>query len=409
MVHAPTTENDGIAALFDSVDQVLDQGIGALGRRSIGLNAWRQLERVLEKYLQQWTSRVGPGMDREIRGRIREAQLMVASGLMANGQRLPGITDAFSPILIDLIQRMEGFRELDVLSEVELARRAALGSIKLGQLLDACRALETLSLDTIPKVDAEMNLILALRRRNHSRLEKAQKARSRHADIYVVPDHRPNIAGAPASPVLGGGVTAQQARLYELNLASRFVQGLKGARVSVWDPSKRCSYVLLGKQLALSSKSFVLGEGDQTTSIDEAAAIRWPVNLSVSASHFRRRFGVLVDRRPSVVVGIGSLARVGRYAATGSDSEPLGMEDLMGYIGSIKAEAEREGFLYILGVGSPTGWSAEVRFYMDSGQFGPASISPRLALCLIDGATEELIYAHDDRRLSEGARLFMFN
>ena len=81
----------------------------------------------------------------------------------------------------------------------------------------------------------------------------------------------------------------------------------------------------------------------------------------------------------------------------------------MPLVGPAKVEAEPGGFLYILGIGSPTRWSEEVRSFMDGSRLGLASISHRLALCMMDGVTEECLYDHSDPRLSDAVKLFILD
>lgn len=166
-----------------------------------------------------------------------------------------------------------------------------------------------------------------------------------------------------------------QARQWELTAAQRFAQKLPAALAAL-DPDLP------------SPADWGTAHTTQDATPDLTAALatrHWPADLLTylprnTHSHVRLAGWAVTWRY---------VARLERYLEQGGDTEPLSLRDVLAEMEPVLA-APAPAPVHVLGLMSPTGWSAEAQAWVAAPSPGHAWTHPTLRLCLIAAPTYQL-------------------
>jgi excisionase family DNA binding protein len=117
--------------------------------------------------------------------------------------------------------------------------------------------------------------------------------------------------------------------------------------------------------------------------------------LATTPRNVRSRYAVAGD--PPFVVEARCLAHLDALCQQGSDERPADEEDLMQVIDECEEEHNATGAALVVGLASPTGWTAEAIRYIDNSGRGNSYRHPRVRLLLVDLRSEAVYFdPHDD-------------
>jgi len=114
-----------------------------------------------------------------------------------------------------------------------------------------------------------------------------------------------------------------------------------------------------------------------------------------------------LSRDLELVVEAQVVNNLDAHARSGFDAAPADVDRLLDVVNPVVYEAEREGYHYLLGLASPTGWSERARRQVvGAGEEGGSRFSRKVSLCLIDLQTGDLYYDENDPVIADNAALF---
>ena len=219
-----------------------------------------------------------------------------------------------------------------------------------------------------------------------SRTEKLQKARQQlqRGEIAVV-------------------VTALEARQREKNYISRF--DTKVHRISkIWHP-------LRGQIISPSQPWSQLHQTTDDTEtlmgllhtgfLEEDVEQNMPFNMT-------SRYHLSGDspKTPGIILEARVFAHLPTFVERGYDTQPATLAELDNLLDDIMQEAEKVQSAYLLGIASPTGWTAEAQDYVATGEAG-STFHHRLVLpCLVDLAELQVYHNPADDRLTPLVSVF---
>ena len=143
--------------------------------------------------------------------------------------------------------------------------------------------------------------------------------------------------------------------------------------------------------MGLLRTGFLATETEQTLPLNRLSRYRMP----------GRKRGEL-----ALVLEARCFAHLSPLVAQGFDTAPATAEEATRLLDAIIAEAEAGDATTLVGLASPTGWSAEARALVDSEETGRAFYHPLVLPYLVDLAQMGVIFNPDDARLPPRALLF---
>ena len=198
-------------------------------------------------------------------------------------------------------------------------------------------------------------------------------------------------------------LTAAAAREKELNFIGRFDQRVRQLR-EVISP-------IDGRQLHIKSWEDIHEEHSEEESVvvSHMSNISTTGRSTVLPRNLRSVYTLFSDRKAKqggFVLEAAFFSHIRAYSEDGFDSKPASHAELVWLLEQTISSAKNYGALFIVGFGSPTGWTPEAREVI-SGEgttrgFSSLYISP----CLIDLTDNTLVFNPSDNRVKPFVNLF---
>jgi hypothetical protein len=113
-----------------------------------------------------------------------------------------------------------------------------------------------------------------------------------------------------------------------------------------------------------------------------------------------------ISRDRDMLIEAVVISNLHAHANNGFDASPTDIGMLLSLVSEAVQEAERSGYHYLLGVGSPTGWSDRVRDQLHDGDISRSHYGRNFSLCLVDLQDGSVMYTPGDEVASENHGLF---
>ena len=202
----------------------------------------------------------------------------------------------------------------------------------------------------------------------------------------------------------GKAIRAEVARLYEMDYIARFETSVEeathltlpeGDRFEVpdgfWDDRRR--------HFSGDHRSIVADVLDDGTMAD-----RYPVGRFSTYRVRTNKFVAFSETK--LVVEAVVAANLEAFATNGFDARPAGIDDLIDVVNETIARAESNQTTHLIGIASPTGWTDDVKEFVQSEDAARSRFDQRVSVCLVDIQSNDLIYDRNDRLVEENADLF---
>jgi hypothetical protein len=250
--------------------------------------------------------------------------------------------------------------------------------------------------DQHERLDAEVG---RLEREREQLVAANERLEERQADLEAA------VGGVDDPDVDVGGdvVTTSMARLFEMDYLGRFDISMHEAELvhTPEEPRPIPDGYWEDRSERRSDHARLLDSLPEGESLE-----RYPHNRRARYELTDERYFGL-SRDPTLVVEAQVVNDLDAHARNGFDAAPADVDRLLDAVDPVVYEAEREGYHYLLGLASPTGWSERARSQVTSeGEDGGSRFSRRVSLCLVDLQTGELYYDGNDPVAAENAALF---
>lgn len=113
-----------------------------------------------------------------------------------------------------------------------------------------------------------------------------------------------------------------------------------------------------------------------------------------------------LSRQTEMVIEAQVYSHLEAFTTNDFDANPADLDDLLSIVNEAVYEAEHDEFTYLLGIGSPTGWTDRVIDQIKSDEFARTRFSQHVSVCLIDLQDGSLIYDESDPIVAENASVF---
>jgi excisionase family DNA binding protein len=111
-------------------------------------------------------------------------------------------------------------------------------------------------------------------------------------------------------------------------------------------------------------------------------------------------------KAPGLILEARMLAHLTTFVEQGYDTQPATLQELDRVLDTIVQEAEEREVAYLVGVASPTGWTAEAQEYIATGEAGSTFHHRFVLPCLVDLADLQVFHNPADDRLTPLVSLF---
>jgi hypothetical protein len=198
-------------------------------------------------------------------------------------------------------------------------------------------------------------------------------------------------------------VTALEARQREKNYISRFDTKIRRI-TKIWHPlqGQIISPAQPWSQLHRATDEIeTLMKLLHTGFLGEDVEQSMPFNMT-------SRYGLpgKPPKTPGLILEARMLAHLATFVEQGYDTRPASLADLDRVLDTIAQEAEKREVAYLVGVASPTGWTAEAQDYIATGE-GGSTFHHRFVLpCLVDLAELQVFHNPADDRVTPLISLF---
>ena len=196
------------------------------------------------------------------------------------------------------------------------------------------------------------------------------------------------IAGKPLRLV-----TAEDAKLYELNYIARFDTKMHEFPVRIYNPIEDKNY-----------RINAWGDGHLRMSAGSGDA--GPLNPRSVYAVEARKYRVFGEKVRKVVVEAVSFSHLDEHKEYGFDTRRVGLSEFLTILGGSIPDAELGQYLHVIGVASPTGWDERVVSEIQSKEFAHNYVSRFVSVCLVDSVTGEVFYNPADERIAAFVEFF---
>ncbi|CAD6493171.1 MAG: hypothetical protein DIAAKJNI_00446 [Candidatus Argoarchaeum ethanivorans] len=197
------------------------------------------------------------------------------------------------------------------------------------------------------------------------------------------------IAGKPLRLV-----TAEDARLYELNYIARFDTKMHEFSIRIHNPIEDRNY-----------KINSWGEGHVRMSTGSSGDLG-PLNLRSVYTVDAKKYRVFGEKAKKVVIEAVSFSHLDEHREYGFDTRRVSLSEFLTLLGGTIPDAEIGQYLHVIGIASPTGWDERVISEIQSKEFAHNYVSRFISVCLVDSITGEVFYNPADERIASFAEFF---
>ncbi|MCD6390811.1 MAG: helix-turn-helix domain-containing protein [Dehalococcoidia bacterium] len=200
-------------------------------------------------------------------------------------------------------------------------------------------------------------------------------------------------------------VTAEEARERELNFIGRFDQKIRGQKKIV-NPIDGIPQVVNSWEAIHQEETefdFITPSSAEILDKDAEGKI-FPRNIS-STYHFGKQSSSK-GSNCSIVIRASCISHVHEHLQNDFDTRPLSYAELVWLLEQNIEEAKADNSLYILGIGSPTGFDAQAKQAICGGGSGRVFSSLYVAVCLADLNANELFHNPADSRVKPFVELY---
>jgi len=199
-------------------------------------------------------------------------------------------------------------------------------------------------------------------------------------------------------------VKRDEARVMELNFIGRFDRKMKE-----YLPRRFFDPIRGGEMVIDRADDYLHAQRDETGFLAEQLKLS-DQDLTLCPRNTRSSYTVVKKRllRDSlkVVVEAAYLSHLESYPRLFHDTKSINLSDFLRFIDDATERARLGEALYVIGLGSPTGFDEGLKKYIASDEFHRNFVSNYVAVCLIDLESGELIYNPTDDRVKAYLDLF---
>jgi len=190
-------------------------------------------------------------------------------------------------------------------------------------------------------------------------------------------------------------VSADNARISELNFLARFDMKMNAFPVKIFSPQESKTYTVTDWK-----KHYHYDAGTVAAPpVKDAADKVIPVNAGSVYAIEHKDLAYFGKSHRKVVAEAFSYCNISDYADLGFDTRAVTLTTLMGVLRPIIQQAEAGDYYHVLGIASPTGWADDVIAWVKGDGMGNSYLSRNVAVCLIDSVIGEIYYNQNDTRI----------
>jgi hypothetical protein len=232
---------------------------------------------------------------------------------------------------------------------------------------------------------------------SHNQLEeRQQEIESRVSDIAE------SAVSSDGNLAEENVVTASMARLLEIDYIGRVDTSVHEVR-TITTPDREFS-VPEGYWADRSERRNERGRLEQLL-VDGGDLEQYPMNRHARYEITTSSLLSLSEDREMVIEAVVA-SNLQAYAMNGFDATPGDLDTLLSVINGAVREAEEGDYHYLLGIGSPTGWSEAVHTQLETDQLSRSQYGRNLSLCLVDLQDGSVIHNPADEIASANRHLF---
>ena len=197
------------------------------------------------------------------------------------------------------------------------------------------------------------------------------------------------IAGKPLRLV-----TAEDAKLYELNYIARFDSKMHEFPIRIQNPIEDRNYRINSWRDGHVRMS--AGSGDDLG----------PENPRSVYAVEERKYKVFGEKVKKVAIEAVSFSHLDEHKEYGFDTRRVSLSEFLTLLGGSISDAEIGQYLHVIGIASPTGWDERVVSEIQSKEFAHNYVSRFVSVCLVDSVTGEVFYNPADERIAAFVEFF---
>ncbi|NMG82593.1 MAG: hypothetical protein GIS02_00075 [Methanosarcinales archaeon] len=196
------------------------------------------------------------------------------------------------------------------------------------------------------------------------------------------------IAGKPLRLV-----TAEDAKLYELNYIARFDTKMHEFPIRIYNP--------------IEDKNYKINSwGDGHVRMSAGGSGLGPENPRSVYAVEARKYRVFGEKVRKVVVEAVSFSHLDEHKEYGFDTRRVSLSEFLTLLGGSIPDAEVGQYLHVIGIASPTGWDERVVSEIQSKEFAHNYVSRFVSVCLVDSVTGDVFYNPTDERIAGFVEFF---
>lgn len=259
-------------------------------------------------------------------------------------------------------------------------------------------------LNSLQEQKEELELEVEQMRMERERIESShERIENRQEEIETkVSDVAESVVSSDDQFADENVVTASMARLLEIDYLGRVDTSMHDAR-TIETPGGEFT-ITEGYWADRSERRNERGRLDQLLP-DGNDPDQYPMNRRARYEITTSGLLSLSGNREMVIEAVVA-SNLRAYAANGFDGTAADLDTLLSVINDAVQEASEGDYHYLLGVGSPTGWSDQVRTQLENDQLSRSHYGRNLSLCLVDLQDGSVLHNPADDIASANRTLF---
>ena len=194
-------------------------------------------------------------------------------------------------------------------------------------------------------------------------------------------------------------VSAEDAKLYELNYIARFDDKMHNFPLKLHDPLENKKYGISSwENCHYHFNSIEEIFQNENTKYSEIVAVN-PINSRSIYVVEEKKYKFFGEKARKVVIEAFSCNHLNDYIKYGFDTKDINLSEFLIILSKSINSAAIGKYLHVIGLASPTGWDGKVINEIQSKEFAHNYISKYVSVCLIDSLTGEVYYNPNDKRI----------